>query len=141
MSLCPRKGVLAIAAVVDIAMNARGRLVTAKALTARQRLPPRHIEPVLQELVHHGVLKGVRGSAGGYELARDQRRITAADILRAANSAEEELNSAPLHGSTLVRQVIMPALARAETAFDEALALITVEELVRSAKTVLGSKH
>jgi len=35
---------------------------------------------VLQALVRHGILKGTRGPRGGYELAREQRRITADDI-------------------------------------------------------------
>ncbi len=30
------------------------------------QLPPRHLEPVLQALVHAGILKGVRGPRGGY---------------------------------------------------------------------------
>jgi DNA-binding IscR family transcriptional regulator len=59
MSLLPRKGLLAIAAVVDVALNARDRPVSAKALAARHGLPPRHLEPVLQALVHDGILRGV----------------------------------------------------------------------------------
>jgi len=74
MSLLPRKGILIITAVVDIAINARNRPVAAKALAARHRLPPRHLEPVLQALVREGILKGVRGPRGGYELAREQHR-------------------------------------------------------------------
>src|SRR5439155_19162388 len=72
MPLLPRKGALAIAAVIDIAVNARGRPVAAKALASRHRLPPRHLEPVLQALVRHGILKGTRGPRGGYELARER---------------------------------------------------------------------
>src|SRR5882762_5637911 len=98
MPLLPRKGVLAIAAVIDIAHNARGRPVAAKALATRHRLPPRHLEPVLQALVRHGVLKGVRGPRGGYELARERRQITADDILRAAGTVEDN-DDPPLAGS------------------------------------------
>ena len=57
MPLVSRKGVLAIAAVVDIAIHARSRPVSAKALAARHKLPPRHLEPVLQALVRDGILK------------------------------------------------------------------------------------
>src|SRR5499425_3541317 len=98
MPLLPRKGILAIAAVIDIAHNARGRPVAAKALAHRHRLPPRHLEPVLQALVRHGILKGVRGPRGGYELAREQRRITADDILRAAGTVDE-MNGMPFADS------------------------------------------
>src|SRR5882757_7701062 len=112
MQLLPRKGVLAIAAVIDIALHAHGRPVAAKALAGRHRLPPRHLEPVLQALVRHGILKGVRGPRGGYELAREQRRITADDILRAAGTAEDT-GETPIAGSPLLSQVVVPALAQA----------------------------
>src|SRR5947209_20144580 len=136
MSLLPHKGALAIAAVIDIALNARGRPVAAKALATRHRLPPRHLEPVLQALVRHGILKGIRGPRGGYELAREQRRITADDILRAAGTAEDEINGAAIDDSALLSRVVIPALAQAENAFAGALARITVEELARSAEDV-----
>jgi hypothetical protein len=61
MPLMSRKGLLAIAAVIDVAINARARPVSAKALAARYRLPPRHLEPILQALVRDGILKGIRG--------------------------------------------------------------------------------
>jgi Rrf2 family iron-sulfur cluster assembly transcriptional regulator len=133
MPLLPRKGVLAIAAVIDIALNARGRPVAAKALATRHRLPPRHLEPVLQALVRHGILKGIRGPRGGYELAREQRRITAEDILRAAGT-DDEFNGIPVSDSFLLSKVVMPALAQAENAFSGALARINVEELTHSAE-------
>src|ERR1700749_3469196 len=116
MPLLPRKGILAIAAVIDIAHNARGRPVAAKALATRHSLPPRHLEPVLQALVRHGILKGVRGPRGGYELAREQRRIAAEDILRAAGN-DDELDGVPLANSNLLHKVVMPALGQAEHAF------------------------
>jgi Rrf2 family protein len=133
MPLLPRKGVLAIAAVIDIALNARGRPVAAKALASRHHLPPRHLEPVLQELVRHGILRGVRGPRGGYELAREQHRITADDILRAAGTVEDTDGEASA-GSAVVDQIVIPALAQAERAFSAALSQINVEDLARSAE-------
>jgi Rrf2 family protein len=135
MPLLPRKGVLAIAAVIDIAVNARGRPVAAKALATRHRLPPRHLEPVLQALVRQGVLKGIRGPRGGYELAREQRHITADDILRAVGTIEEA-DEAPPAKSSLLAQVVVPALAQAEIAFSAALAHINVKDLVGDAEAL-----
>jgi Rrf2 family transcriptional regulator, iron-sulfur cluster assembly transcription factor len=138
MLLLPRKGLLAIAAVIDIALHARGRPVAARALATRHRLPPRHLEPVLQALVRHGILKGIRGPRGGYELAREQRRITADDILRAAGTIDE-IDAPPINGSNLLDQVVIPALSQAEQAFSAALARINIEELARSAEGVRRS--
>jgi Rrf2 family iron-sulfur cluster assembly transcriptional regulator len=131
MSLISRKGLLAIAAVVDIALHSRSRPVSAKALAARHALPPRHLEPVLQALVRDGILKGIRGPRGGYELARDRKRITADDILRAAGTIDE--NPASASNSTLLDEVVLPATAQAERAFSAALARISIEDLVRRA--------
>jgi len=138
MQLLPRKGALAIAAVIDIALNARGRPVAAKALATRHRLPPRHLEPVLQALVRHGILKGTRGPRGGYELAREQSRITADDILRAAGT-NDDVNGTSLAGSTLLSKVVMPALDEAEHTFSAALARINVEDLAHSAAALRKS--
>jgi DNA-binding IscR family transcriptional regulator len=66
-------------------------------------------------------------------LAREQRRITADDILRAAGT-EEELNGIAVADSVLLNRVVMPALAQAESAFSGALARITVEDLTQSAE-------
>jgi Rrf2 family protein len=135
MPLVSRKGILAIAAVIDIALNARSRPVSAKALAARHKLPPRHLEPVLQALVHDGILRGIRGPHGGYELARDHRDISAEDILRAASAAEEAGGPA-LPSSRLVNDVVRPALSEAERVFSVALRRINVEDLARRAEAL-----
>ena len=133
--LLPRKNMLAIVAVTDIALHARKRPVAAKALAARHHLPPRLLEPVLQALVRQGILRGTRGPRGGYELARDRRRITANDILRAARTVEHEDEPAVID-FPLLREVVAPALAEAESAFSDALARISVEDLAHSATTL-----
>jgi Rrf2 family protein len=131
MSLLPRKGLLAIAAVVDVAVNARERPVSARRLAARHDLPPRHLEPVLQALVHEGIFNGVRGPRGGYELARDRKRISVADILRAAGTVEED---AIAPGSRILEQAVLPALAEAERAFTAALARLSLEDIAKRAE-------
>jgi Rrf2 family protein len=133
MPLVSRKGILAIAAVIDVAINARHRPVSAKSLAARHKLPPRHLEPVLQALVRDGILKGIRGPHGGYEVARDLKAITAEDILRAAGSAEENGQTA-LPASELVNGVVHPALVEAERVFSSALGRINVEEMAKVAQ-------
>lgn len=135
MPLVSRKGILAIAAVVDIAIHARGRPVSAKTLAARNKLPPRHLEPVLQALVRDGILKGIRGPRGGYALAREGREITAEDIMRAAGSAEEA-GEPPIPASALISDVVEPALADAERSFSAALARINIEDMAKAAEAL-----
>ncbi len=140
MALLPNKGLLAIAAVIDVALYGRQRPVSAKVLATRHELPARHLEPVLQALVRDGILKSIRGPRGGYELARAGGRISADDILRAAGNSEpgSEPTSA---GSALLREVVLPAVSQAERAFASALHRISIDDLVRRAepfKDLLG---
>jgi Rrf2 family protein len=144
MALVPRKNVLAIAALIDVALNAHNGPVAAKALCSRHRLPARHLEPVLQALVRQGILKGVRGPYGGYELAREGRQITADDILRAARTIDDGSDE-PIMGSPLVSEIVAPVLAEAEHAFSRVLARISVADLMtnaeRSARATRGLRH
>ena len=93
-------------------------------------------------LVQHDILLEispcVRMPEGSYEngLGRHsgllQRRITAADILSAARTIDDG-NEPPIPGSSLVNQVVAPALAEAENAFSNALAHISVAGLMAHA--------
>src|ERR1051326_3734513 len=134
MALLSRKGLLAIAAVIDVALHGKGRPVSAKALAARHSLPARHLEPVLHALVGVGIPRGIRGPRGGYELARERRRITADDILRAAGTIEEAGDPPATAGSALLNAGVIPAIGQADGAFSVALSRISLEELVRKAE-------
>jgi Rrf2 family iron-sulfur cluster assembly transcriptional regulator len=134
MNLLSRRGVLGIAAVVDIALHSRSAPVAAKGLAARHKLPPRHLETLLQGLVHARILKGVRGPRGGYELARDRRRITVGEIARVAMSLStanpEDLDA----NSVLLERVIDPAIRKAGETFLANLDSITVEQMCEKAE-------
>jgi Rrf2 family protein len=109
--------------------------VSAKALAARHNLPPRYLEPVLQALVRHGILKGMRGPRGGYELARERRRITAGDIVRVAMTVKEDETTAPVPESRLAEAVVAPLVQRGAEAFLAELDRVNVDDLCREAQT------
>ncbi len=134
MILLSRRSLLSIAAVVDIALHARPMPVAAKTLAERHNLPPRHLETVLQALVRHGILKGVRGPRGGYELARERRRITAGEVVRAAMTVTGEDGLPPMPESRLVDDVVGPAVKEASEAFLSRLDAITIDDLCRGAE-------
>ena len=134
MYLLSRRSLLAIAAVVDVALHARPQPVAAKHLAARHNLPPRHLETILQALVRQGILKGVRGPRGGYELARERRRITAGDVVRIAMAAQDEEGNAPLPESRLAEAVVAPLVTKGTDAFLAELDKVTVEDLCTKAQ-------
>ena len=64
-------------------------------------------------------------------MARERRRITADDILRAAGTMEDASDPA---GSALLNDVVIPAVEQAERAFSVALSRINLDDLVRRAE-------
>ncbi len=76
-------------------------------------------------LVRAGILKSVRGPAGGYELARERRRLSIGEIVRVALRAEEEEDQAP----ALLVAVLEPLIAETEEAALARLDDITLEDL------------
>jgi Rrf2 family protein len=129
-----RKTLLALEAVIDIAFNARPEPVQAKEITARQGVPQRYLEQVMQQLVRAGILKGVRGPRGGYRLAKERRRISVGDIVRAAELAEDENGEDVAPRSDLGIRIVNPFI---QTLQDEVMARldsITVEDLCQQAR-------
>jgi Rrf2 family iron-sulfur cluster assembly transcriptional regulator len=127
MAMLSRKGLLAIAAVVDVALQTDGRPISAKTLTTRHGLPPRHLDSLLQSLAREGILKGIRGPHGGYKLARERDGITANDILRGAGTVHE---AGEEPNSELVAKVVLPVLSAAEQEFGQALSRISLDDMV-----------
>ncbi|MEM9683007.1 MAG: Rrf2 family transcriptional regulator [Pseudomonadota bacterium] len=129
-----RKLVYAIEAVLDIAYNSGGAPVQSGQISERQGIPARYLEPVLQQLVREGVLKGVRGPRGGYKLARERRRITLGDITRVVRSLETSEDAlAEETGSTLGNAVIRPLLRGLHDDWMARLDTITIDELCAEA--------
>jgi Rrf2 family protein len=125
-----RKTLYALEAVLDVAYNARPDPVQSRDVTARLGIPQRYLEQVLQQLVHAGVLKGVRGPRGGYTLARERRRITVGEIVRLVDGLEHEGEAeADMPASALGAQVARPLLAEIEAAMLARLDAITMETL------------
>ena len=132
MNLLSRRSVLAVAAVVDVALHSRWRRLQPK-LWPRAKWPARHLETLLQGLVHAKILKGVRGPRGGYELARERLRITVGEIVRTAMSLS---TADPDHlgsNSVLLERVIDPAVRRAGETFLANLDAITIEQMRETA--------
>ena len=105
-----------IEAVVYIAIHAKPNAVRGTEICKALNLPLRYLENDLQELVHRGVLRSVRGPRGGYVLAKERRNITLADICEAEQAAVKD-------------NYVTAALKIAEEKYREELAKVTIEDL------------
>ncbi len=131
-----RKTLLALEAVIDIAFNARPEPVQAKEITARQGVPQRYLEQVMQQLVRAGVLKGVRGPRGGYRLAKERRRITVGDVVRVAESLDDgENDESPMPRSDLGARIVTPLIQSLQDEVMARLDAISIEDLCQRARS------
>jgi Rrf2 family protein len=130
-----RKTLLALEAVIDIAFNARPEPVQAKEITARQGVPQRYLEQVMQQLVRAGILKGVRGPRGGYRLAKERRRISVGDVVRVAESIEDEESETIEPRSDLGTRIVSPLIQSLQDEVMQRLDAISIEDLCQKART------
>lgn len=129
-----RRTLLAIEAVVDIAYNSRIQPVQARTITNRQGTSKRYLEQLLQTLVHHNILKSVRGARGGYILARERRKITLGDIVRVIGTTDDEENTCQISHSALGQNVILPLWSTIETRMLKYMDTITLDNLCQEAQ-------
>ncbi|MDG1153498.1 MAG: Rrf2 family transcriptional regulator [Alphaproteobacteria bacterium] len=91
----------AIISVVDIAYINSDRPIHTSDIASRHNIPKRYLEKVLQSLVKDNILKGTRGSGGGYTLACEKRKISLADIAKVVIKIEESEQKKAQHDSDL----------------------------------------
>ena len=127
-----RKSLLALEAVLDVALHARPNPVQARDITARQGVPQRYLEQVMQALVRAGILRGVRGPRGGYRLARERRRISVREIFEVIENIDGN-DADMLSKSDLGRVVIAPFHANMQEALIGAVGDTTIADLCSQA--------
>ena len=77
------KGRYGLRALVDLAANETGEAISLAQTAQRQKLSLNYLEQVFGMLRRAGIEIGVKGSNGGFRLARDMDDITVKEILEA----------------------------------------------------------
>ena len=85
------KGRYAVTAMMDLALHAKLDRISLVDIAARQNISLAYLEQLFGSLRKAGLVQSVRGAKGGYMLARDDKEISLADILIAA---DEQINLA-----------------------------------------------
>ena len=78
-----RKIDYALRAVIYLAMRSDGRPSSVAEIAAREGVPKKFLEKIIQDLIHHGLVRSTRGAQGGYTLARAPEMITFKDVIEA----------------------------------------------------------
>ncbi|GAE90131.1 RrF2 family transcriptional regulator [Acetivibrio straminisolvens] len=76
------KGKYGLRAMLDIAINSRGDIVSVKSIAERQNISESYLEQVFSILRKAAIVRSIKGAQGGYILADDPSNITVGQILR-----------------------------------------------------------
>lgn len=122
----------AVEAVLYIAYNTGTGPISSRDIAAKQKLPPRYLEQIMQKLVRAGILRGVRGPNGGYVLARERRRITVGEICEVLVQDKEDEQDDEA-GTPLGRQIVQPVWDAAQEQMMNHLRQVNLAELCEMA--------
>lgn len=79
------KGRYAVTAMLDLAFHSQERPVTLTEIAARQTISLSYLEQLFARLRKAGIVQGVRGPGGGYQLQRALNEVNIASIIEAVN--------------------------------------------------------
>ncbi len=77
------KGRYALRVMLDIAKHSDGKYVPVREISERQDITVKYMEQIVSLLSKAGYLKSLRGSGGGYKLAKNPDEYSTGEILRA----------------------------------------------------------
>lgn len=76
------KGRYALRLMIDLAANNSDQYITIKSISERQEISGKYLEQIISVLNRAGFVKSVRGSQGGYKLAKPAEEYTVGMILK-----------------------------------------------------------
>jgi len=145
MNRFPIKVTYGIMATMELARHDRSTPLQAKAIAARQGIPSRFIEQILQGLKQAGIVRSLRGAQGGYTLAQDPNQITLAELVNSMNGTEA-LSSTANGSAGLTKNrgashtILSSIWAQVQEAEQAVLRVISLQSLVEQHQK-LESQH
>jgi Rrf2 family protein len=129
------RGHYSVKALLDLSLQPGYGPTSVKAIALRQGLPAPYLEKLLIEMRRAGLVRSVRGSQGGYQLARSPQEISLGNILEAVG---ETIDPLPHHAPDAEQAedwVTFTLWNRLHQKLKEALYSISLEDLYYDARS------
>ena len=81
------KGRYAVTAMLDVALNDSKGPVTLADIAQRQGISQSYLEQLFSNLKKNGLVNGIRGPTGGYQLRQNRDQISVAEVIDAVNES------------------------------------------------------
>ena len=138
------RGHYSVKALLDLSLQPGYRPTSVKTIAQRQDLPAPYLEKLLIEMRRAGLVKSVRGSKGGYQLAYKPEQISLGKILEAVGETIEPLQNYSPEQKLAEDWVTFSLWQRLHQKLKEALYNITLADLyydARSWQAAQGEKN
>lgn len=129
-----RKGQYALFLMIALAIE-EGKTVTIKQVAGKYDLSEKFMEQVATKLKNSGMIKVIRGSHGGYFLAKDSRNYTVREIVSAVDGEKYtvDIDSEQVNESNLTMSSIVSELGHeVDSAVDKVLSGQSLQDLVKA---------
>ncbi|MEA5616966.1 Rrf2 family transcriptional regulator [Cronbergia sp. UHCC 0137] len=129
------KGHYSVKALLDLSLCPGYGPESVRAIAKRQDIPAPYLEKLLIEMRRAGLVNSIRGSVGGYQLAKEPAHISIGQILEAVG---ENLTHLPLDNPTATQAedwVTFTLWQRLNQKVKEALYSITLADLYYDARS------
>ena len=133
------RGHYSVKALLDLSLQQGFRPTSVKAIALRQDLPAPYLEKLLIEMRRAGLVKSVRGSQGGYQLAREPAQISLGQILEAVGETIEPLPRHTPDADQAEDWVTFTLWNRLHQKLKESLYSITLADLYYDARSRLAA--
>ena len=128
-----KKGQYALFFMIDLALH-EGETITVKQVAKTYDLSEKYLEQVAAKLRQAGAVKVIRGSHGGYYLAKDVRAYTVGEILDTIEGQKNavEIDLDQTSESNKAMNIVIQDLGQAvDSAVDHVLDGMTLTDMVR----------
>ncbi|AFY77953.1 MAG: Rrf2 family transcriptional regulator [Hydrococcus sp. C42_A2020_068] len=129
------RGHYSVKALLDLSLQPGYGPTSVKAIAHRQDLPAPYLEKLLIEMRRAGLVMSVRGSQGGYQLARQPSQISLGQILEAVGETIEPLPRYRPDAEQAEDWVTFSLWKRLHQKMKEALYSITLADLYYDARS------
>lgn len=127
-----------IIAISDIAMySGNGETVTVYSISERRNISAKYLEQVLTALRHSRLIKGIKGSRGGYILSKEAKDITLAEVIDSLDPAVIENDIAQVNDESgeFTDAIDRLLWSRIEKETRKLASSVTLDQLIDSYKT------
>lgn len=124
-----RKARYGLRSLIDLGIHSDNGQISLASIAERNHISPQYLEQVFAGLRRADIIGSIKGSQGGYFLARDPREITLAQILRALDGSYH-VEDEQARDDGIAQTVQACVIDRMNEAFDTLLEEETLADLI-----------